>query len=91
MLNTIITIIDAYLLGSIPSAYIASCLRKETDIRHVGIKNMDILYVYCEVVLKEAVLLLPSSHKLLRAFFLRATNGCGHKPYPQIPENVYQT
>lgn len=56
MFNIIITITSAYLLGSIPSAYIAGRLRKGIDIRQVGSKNMGTLNVYYEVGLKEAIL-----------------------------------
>ncbi|MEA3442604.1 MAG: glycerol-3-phosphate acyltransferase [Chloroflexota bacterium] len=58
MLNIVISIIAAYLLGSIPSAYIAGRLKKGIDIRKVGSKNMGTLNVYYEVGLAEAVLVL---------------------------------
>jgi glycerol-3-phosphate acyltransferase PlsY len=38
--NTAIAIVIAYLLGSIPFAYIASCLKKGTDIRQMGGGNV---------------------------------------------------
>jgi glycerol-3-phosphate acyltransferase PlsY len=55
MVNISIAIICAYLLGSIPSAYIAGRLKKGIDIRTVGSKNMGSLNVYYELGLKEAV------------------------------------
>lgn len=58
MLNIVISVIAAYLLGSIPSAYIAGRLKKGIDIREVGSKNMGTLNVYYEVGLAEAVLVL---------------------------------
>ena len=56
MLNIIIAIISGYLLGSIPSAYLAGRLRKGIDIREVGSKNMGAMNVYYEVGRIEAVL-----------------------------------
>ena len=56
--NIVISIIVAYLLGSIPSAYMAGRLKKGIDIREVGGKNMGALNVYYEVGLAEAVLVL---------------------------------
>ena len=58
MLNIVIAIISAYLLGSIPSAYIAGRLSKGIDIRQVGSKNMGAINVYYEVGLKEGILVL---------------------------------
>jgi len=58
MLNIVISIIAAYLLGSIPSAYIAGRLKKGIDIREVGSKNMGTLNVYYELGLAEAVVVL---------------------------------
>lgn len=58
MLDIVITIISAYLLGSIPSAYLAGRLKKGIDIRQVGSKNMGALNVYYEVGLKEAIVVL---------------------------------
>lgn len=40
VLLTILALVIAYLLGSIPSAYIAGRLRKGIDIRTIGTKNM---------------------------------------------------
>jgi glycerol-3-phosphate acyltransferase PlsY len=58
MPNIAISMIVAYLLGSIPSAYIAGRLKKGIDIREVGGKNMGTLNVYYEVGLAEAALVL---------------------------------
>jgi glycerol-3-phosphate acyltransferase PlsY len=55
MINIFIAIISAYLLGSIPSAYIAGRLKKGIDIRTVGSRNMGALNVYYEVGLMEAI------------------------------------
>ena len=52
----VIAIVIGYLLGSIPSAYLAGRLRKGIDIREVGSKNMGAMNVYYEVGLMEAVL-----------------------------------
>jgi glycerol-3-phosphate acyltransferase PlsY len=56
MINIIIAIVIGYLLGSIPSAYLAGRLRKGVDIREVGSKNMGAMNVYYEVGRVEAVL-----------------------------------
>ncbi|MGB6873168.1 MAG: glycerol-3-phosphate acyltransferase [Dehalococcoidia bacterium] len=56
MINIVIAIIIGYLLGSIPSAYLAGRLRKGVDIREVGSKNMGAMNVYYQVGLTEAVL-----------------------------------
>ena len=53
-----IAVVCGYLLGSIPSAYVAGRLKKNIDIREVGSKNMGMLNVLYEVGLKEAVLVL---------------------------------
>ncbi|MFO7996809.1 MAG: glycerol-3-phosphate acyltransferase [Dehalococcoidia bacterium] len=55
MIDTVIAIIIGYILGSIPSAYLAGRLRKGIDIREVGSKNMGAMNVYYEVGLAEAV------------------------------------
>jgi glycerol-3-phosphate acyltransferase PlsY len=55
MINIFIAIISAYLLGSIPSAYIAGRLKKGIDIRTVGSRNMGALNVYYEVGLMESI------------------------------------
>ncbi len=44
-----IAIIGSYLLGSIPSAYIAGRLRKGIDIRQVGSRNMGAMNVFYKV------------------------------------------
>jgi glycerol-3-phosphate acyltransferase PlsY len=54
--DIVIAIVIGYLLGSIPSAYLAGRLRKRVDIREVGSKNMGAMNVYYEVGLVEAVL-----------------------------------
>jgi glycerol-3-phosphate acyltransferase PlsY len=54
--DIVIAIVIGYLLGSIPSAYLAGRLRKGVDIREVGSKNMGAMNVYYEVGLVEAVL-----------------------------------
>jgi len=54
--DIVIAIVIGYLLGSIPSAYLAGRLRKGVDIREVGSKNMGAVNVYYEVGLVEAIL-----------------------------------
>ena len=54
--HIVIAIVIGYLLGSIPSAYLAGRLRKGIDIREVGSRNMGAMNVYYEVGLIEAVL-----------------------------------
>ena len=54
--DIVIAIVIGYLLGSIPSAYLAGRLRKGVDIREVGSKNMGAMNVYYEVGLVEAIL-----------------------------------
>ena len=49
MVNAFIAIVCGYLLGSIPSAYIAAQLKRKVDIRHVGSKNMGAVNVFYEV------------------------------------------
>jgi glycerol-3-phosphate acyltransferase PlsY len=58
MINIVIAIISAYILGSIPSAYLVARFRKGIDIREVGSKNMGALNVYYQVGLLEAALVL---------------------------------
>jgi glycerol-3-phosphate acyltransferase PlsY len=58
MVNASIAIISGYLLGSIPSAYIAGRIKRGIDIRDVGSKNMGAMNVYYEVGLIQAVLVL---------------------------------
>ncbi len=48
-LSIAIAIIGSYLLGSIPSAYIAGRLRKGIDIRQVGSRNMGAMNVFYKV------------------------------------------
>ena len=52
----VIAIVIGYLLGSIPSAYLAGRLRKGIDIREVGSRNMGAMNVYYEVGRVEGVL-----------------------------------
>jgi len=54
--HIVIAIVIGYLLGSIPSAYLAGRLKKGIDIREVGSRNMGAMNVYYEVGLIEAVL-----------------------------------
>jgi glycerol-3-phosphate acyltransferase PlsY len=54
--HIVIAIVIGYLLGSIPSAYLAGRLRKGIDIREVGSKNMGAMNVYYEVGRVEGVL-----------------------------------
>lgn len=56
MIDIIIAIVVGYILGSIPSAYLAGRLRRGIDIREVGSKNMGALNVYYEVGAAEAAL-----------------------------------
>lgn len=53
-----IVIIGAYLLGSIPSAYIAGRLRKGIDIREVGSRNMGAMNVFYKVGIVPGLLVL---------------------------------
>ena len=54
--NIVIAIVIGYLLGSIPSAYLAGRLKKGIDIRQVGSKNMGAMNVFYQVGPIEAVL-----------------------------------
>ena len=45
----ILAIICAYLIGSFPSGYIASRVRKGIDIREVGSRNMGAMNVFYKV------------------------------------------
>jgi len=56
VIDIIIAIIIGYLLGSIPSAYLAGRLRKGIDIRKVGSKNMGAMNVFYQIGPIEAVL-----------------------------------
>ena len=53
-----IAIIGAYLLGSIPSAYIAGRLRKGIDIRQVGSRNMGAMNVFYQLGMVSGILVL---------------------------------
>jgi len=55
MLLVILSIIIGYLLGSIPTAYIVSRLRKGTDIRTIGSRNMGGANVMREIGTHEGV------------------------------------
>ncbi len=55
--NTI-ALVCGYILGSFPSAYIASRLRKGIDIRRVGTKNMGAMNVLYQVGVAEGILVL---------------------------------
>ena len=52
----ILLLVVAYLLGSIPSAYLAGRLRKGIDIREVGSKNMGAMNVFYQIGSVEALL-----------------------------------
>ena len=54
--DIVIAILIGYLLGSIPSAYLAGRLRKGIDIREVGSRNMGAMNVFYQVGLMDAVL-----------------------------------
>lgn len=58
MVNACIAILCGYLLGSIPSAYIAAQFKRKVDIRHVGSKNMGAVNVLYEVGPGAAILVL---------------------------------
>ena len=51
-------LISAYLIGSFPSAYIAGRLRKGTDIRQEGSKNMGATNVFYNVGIVEGIFVL---------------------------------
>jgi len=53
-----IAIICAYLIGSVPSAYIAGRLRKGIDIREVGSRNVGAMNVFYKVGFWEGLLVL---------------------------------
>ncbi len=48
-LDIFVALASAYLLGSIPTAYIIGRLRKKTDIREVGSRNMGAMNTFYEV------------------------------------------
>ena len=54
--DIVIAILIGYLLGSIPSAYLAGRLKKGIDIREVGSRNMGAMNVFYQVGPMEAVL-----------------------------------
>lgn len=54
--NIVIALAIGYLLGSIPSAYLAGRLRKGIDIREVGSRNMGAMNVFYQVGPVEAIL-----------------------------------
>jgi acyl-phosphate glycerol 3-phosphate acyltransferase len=56
MTNIAIAIVVGYILGSFPSAYLVSRLKKGIDIREVGSKNMGAMNVLYQVGPVEAVL-----------------------------------
>ena len=56
MLPGVLSIIIGYLLGSIPTAYIVSRLRKGIDIRNIGSRNMGSANVMREIGIREGVL-----------------------------------
>jgi len=55
-----ISIICAYLIGSIPSAYIAGRLRKRVDIREVGSRNVGAMNVFYKVGFAPGLLVLAA-------------------------------
>ncbi|MEE8582920.1 MAG: glycerol-3-phosphate acyltransferase, partial [Dehalococcoidales bacterium] len=55
---SVLALILAYLLGSIPSAYLAGRLRKGIDIRQVGTRNMGAMNVFYQVGFASGVLVL---------------------------------
>jgi glycerol-3-phosphate acyltransferase PlsY len=55
---SVLALILAYLLGSIPSAYLAGRLRKGIDIRQVGTHNMGAMNVFYQVGFASGVLVL---------------------------------
>ena len=73
MVNTVIAIIAGYLLGSIPSAYIAGRLKKGVDIREFGGGNMGALNVIREIGWSAGiiVLLVDFSKGILAIFIAR--------------------
>jgi glycerol-3-phosphate acyltransferase PlsY len=49
VLNAVIALVCAYILGSIPSAYIVGKLQKKKDIRSIGTHNMGAMNVFYEI------------------------------------------
>ena len=58
VLSSVVAIISAYLLGSIPVAYIVARLRKGIDIRQVGTRNMGAMNVIYSVGISYGLLVL---------------------------------
>ncbi len=56
--SIVIALISAYLIGSLPSAYIAGRLRKGIDIRQVGTRNMGAMNVFYQVGFVPGLLVL---------------------------------
>jgi glycerol-3-phosphate acyltransferase PlsY len=56
VITAIIAIVIGYLFGSFPSAYLAGRLRKRTDIRKIGSRNMGAMNVFYEVGRVDAAL-----------------------------------
>ena len=59
VLFIVIALICAYLLGSLPSAYLMARFRKGIDIRGVGSKSMGAMNVFYKVGFAEGMLVLP--------------------------------
>ena len=57
-MNTAIAIAAAYLIGSFPAAYIAGRLKKGTDIREVGSRNMGAMNVIYSIGIATGILVL---------------------------------
>ena len=57
-MNTAIAIAAAYLIGSFPAAYIAGRLKKGTDIREVGSRNMGAMNVIYSIGIVAGILVL---------------------------------
>lgn len=49
VLNAVIALVVAYILGSIPSAYIVGKIQKKKDIRSIGTHNMGAMNVFYEI------------------------------------------
>jgi glycerol-3-phosphate acyltransferase PlsY len=71
IVNTIIALVSAYLIGSFPTAYVVSRLRKGVDIRKVGTRNMGAMNVIYNVgIAYGIVVLLIDITKGMAAVFL---------------------
>ena len=76
ILSSVIAIISAYLLGSIPVAYVVTRLRKNVDIRQVGTRNMGAMNVIYSVgILYGLLVLLIDIGKGALAVFLARSLG----------------